>query len=191
VSAQDDEESFVNALEEILEILKRALNREPLDRHAYIVALAALAQFITPAVGVKTATRLLYLVAALSDLEQGARPALLTPVSVENRPPISSLDWAIRAHAALALECHKRCGDNLDHEARRLALGREFTDGALKNWRVELINERVKNALAQITWSNGLVEIENLGQEVPQLRQVAKMHIESSDSLRAAFPKPV
>jgi hypothetical protein len=94
---------------------------------------------------------------------------------VKGRRLDSSLEWASRAHAALALECLKRCGENLDVAAGRLARGKQFDGKTLKNWRHELNAGRVGNFLAQQVWSNGMARIKELNQH--ELRQAAQAFI--------------
>jgi hypothetical protein len=160
----DPEDDAVGAaLVEILGILKGALEREPPGRRNYVVALAAIAQFVRPFIGLKPTTRLLDLAAALSDLDQGSQPALLTPVKVSNRRADSSKVWSCRAWAALALECLVRCGADLEIAAEELSRHAPFERKKLKSWRSELIADRVKNILAQTTWGNGLTQIKGLG----------------------------
>jgi hypothetical protein len=143
VSAEVDE-IFVELAEEIRELLER----DPIDRKIYAIALANIGVFLKPFIGLKAATRLLFLGQMLTDLDQGAAPEILSPGPVKSRRPDASSIWVARAFATAALQALIEAGEDEKPASERLARNQKFTAKKLRNWLGEFQGRRIKNMLA-------------------------------------------
>jgi hypothetical protein len=171
-SAAEEEttDGFAEAVLLVLGRVKEALEKKPADRDSYIDALLALTDLIRRLAGDRAAQRMLHLVYALSDLNNGIVSKLLEPSERTGAKP--SVLWAQQAYAALALECLVRTGAGLDEAARHVALGRRFATDTVINWRKEFRADRVSNKVGQAMFTNGLSRIDQF--DANQLRGLAE-----------------
>jgi hypothetical protein len=174
-------------LQMLRERLKSALGRATADRASYIAAIIPIAQFVNATLGTDMGVRLMKLALALADLDRGVVVPLLKPAPLQAGSSMPSEEWALRAHAALALECLILSGVKPAIAAKELAAGAKIDTETLINWRRELrAQSRKKNTLARTIFENGLTSIRELNKS--ELRTMAHDFIKQADGVRARLP---
>jgi hypothetical protein len=103
----------------VLEWVRTVLDRTPVDRDSYVVALLSIVQLVKLFLGAETAVKLLRLPMALADLNSG-RVAEFLESGPKSQGDASEI-WAQRVYLALALECLMRCGQKKDEAAKEIA----------------------------------------------------------------------
>jgi hypothetical protein len=153
----------------------------PLSRENYVKAIAMIAEFLQPAIGIVAANRLRYLATELDDLDRGTIGDLLTPVGKSK--PRRSNEWYKHAESAVAYECLIRAGDDPKNAAKKIAAAQNYSGKATVAPWEQVINvhhsfryDRVKNQLARATWEFCLGQINELSSPA-ELRNVANILI--------------